>query len=193
MKRTLYAFASILALTAVACGDSPSSPGGTASLSLKLTDSPFSDAASVLVTFSSVSVHRTGSAFSTIPFAGGATSRTCDLKKLENGAEDILGTEGVPAGDYTQVRLMVASAVLYFDNPSVGPACAPSIPPPAGASAAVTIPSGDIRLNRPFTLAANTATTVLLDFDGDRSIRETSAGAYSMTPVITVISVEQQP
>ena len=159
---------------------------------MKLTDGPFSDAQSVLVTFSSVSAHRSGSAFSTIPFAGGATSRTCDLKKLENGAEDILGTEGVPAGDYTQVRLLVASAVLYFDSPSVGPACAPSIPVPAGRNASVTIPSGDIRLNRPFTLTANTATTILLDFDGDRSIRETSAGVYSMTPVVTVVSVQQQ-
>ena len=81
-----------------------------------------------------MSAHRSGSAFSTIPFAGGATSRTCDLKKLENGAEDILGTEGVPAGDYTQVRLLVASAALYFDNPSVGPACAPSIVAPGATT-----------------------------------------------------------
>jgi len=184
--------AAALALSAIACGDSPASPSGTAAVSLKLTDSPFSDARSVLVTFSSVSVHRTGSAFSTIPFAGGATSRTCDLKKLENGADDVLGTEGVPAGEYTQIRLLVASAVLYFDSPSApGPACASAIAPPVGASAAVTIPSGDIRLNRPFTLAANTATTVLLDFDGNRSIRETSAGVYSMTPVITVVNVQQ--
>ena len=191
MKLSLPFAAAALALSTIACGDSPSDPSGTASVSLRLTDSPFSDAQSVLVTFSSVSVHRTGSAFSTIPFAGGATSRICDLKKLENGANDMLGTEGVPAGDYTQIRLIVASAVLYFDNPSTGPACAPAITAPAGASAAVTIPSGDVRLNRPFTLAANTATTVLLDFDGDQSIRETSAGVYSMTPVINVVSVQQ--
>jgi hypothetical protein len=191
MRPTLFTLAVALAFTAAACGGSPSAPAGTASLGLKLTDSPFSDAKSVLVTFSSVSVHRSGSAFATIPFAGSATSRTCDLKKLENGAEDILGTEGVPAGEYTQVRLLVASAVLYFDNPSVGPACAPSVTAPAGTSAIVTIPSGDVRLNRPFTLAANTSTTILLDFDGDRSIRETSTGVYSMTPVITVLNVNQ--
>ena len=176
----------------MACGNSPSAPAGTALLSMKLTDSPYSDAQAVLVTFSSVSVHRSGSAFTTIPFADGATSRTCDLKKLENGAEDILGTVGLPSGDYTQIRLMVASAVLYFGNPSVGPACAATIAAPPGNSATVTIPSGDIRLNRPFSLAADTATTILLDFDGDRSIRETSAGVYSMTPVITVANVQQQ-
>ena len=47
------------------------------------------------------------------------------------------------------------------------------------------------RLTRPFKLTENTATTILLDFDGDRSIRETSAGVYSMTPVITVVNVSQ--
>ena len=193
MRRTLLTLVAMAALTSIACGDSPSAPAGTAVLSMKLTDSPYSDAQAVLVTFSSVSVHRTGSAFTTIPFADGATSRTCDLKKLENGAEDILGTVGLPSGDYTQIRLMVASGVLYFGNPSVGPACAATIAAPPGNSATVTIPSGDIRLNRPFSLAADTATTILLDFDGDRSIRETSAGVYSMTPVITVASVQQQP
>jgi hypothetical protein len=191
MRRTLLALVAMTALTSIACGDSPSAPAGTALLSMKLTDSPYSDAQAVLVTFSSVSVHRDGSAFTTIPFADGATSRTCDLKKLENGAEDILGTVGLPSGDYTQIRLMVASAVLYFGNPSVGPACAATIAAPLGNSAMVTIPSGDIRLNRPFSLAADTATTILLDFDGDRSIRETSAGVYSMAPVITVANVSQ--
>ena len=179
-----------LAVAAAACGYSPSSPSGTASLTFNLTDSPFTDAKAALVTFSGVSAHRTEGAFETIPFAEGATSRTCDLKKLENSAQDVLGTAGVPAGKYTQVRLLVASASLYFDNPSVGPACAPAIVAPAGASASVTVPSGEVRLIRPFTLEPNTSTTVLLDFDGDRSIRETSAGVYSLTPVISVVSVE---
>ena len=191
MRCTLLGLVAMAALTSIACGDSPSAPAGTALLSMKLTDSPYSDAQAVLVTFSSVSVHGTGSAFTTMPFADGATSRTCDLKKLENGAEDVLGTVGLPSGDYTQIRLMVASAVLYFGNPSVGPACAAAIATPPGNSATVTIPSGDIRLNRPFSVAADTATKILLDFDGDRSIRETSAGVYSMTPVITVANVSQ--
>ena len=191
MRRTFPVLAATLALSMTACGESPSEPGGTASLSMRLTDSPYSDAQAVLVTFSSVSVHRAGGSFTTIPFADGASSRTCDLKKLENGAEDILGTTGLPAGDYTQIRLLVASAVLYFGNPSVGPACAAAVAAPLGNSATVTIPSGDLKLNRPFTLTANTATTILLDFDGDRSIHETTAGNYSMNPVISVVSVSQ--
>jgi len=187
-RMTKVLFLAVLIISAATCGDSPSGPGGNASLTLKLTDSPYSDARAVLVTFSTVSAHRTGGDFSVIPFSGGATTRTCDLKKLV-GAEDILGTVALPAGEYTQIRLMVTSASLYFDSPTIGPACAPAVPVPAGASAALTIPSGEVKLNRPFSLAAETSTTILLDFRGDDSIHSNGSG-YTMTPVIGIVSVQ---
>jgi hypothetical protein len=180
----------VIALGTFACDDSPSSPSGSsATFNLRITDSPFSDARAVLVTFSEVTAHRSESAWTTVPFAAGATSRTCDLKKLEN-SEDVLGTGPLPVGDYTQVRLVVQSARLYFDNPSVGPACAPAITAPAGNSADVRIPSGEVKLNRGFKLASDAATTMLLDFDGDRSIHQTGNGTYMMNPVIGVVSVQ---
>ena len=154
---------------AAACSDnnSPSAPSaGTGTLSVRLTDSPFSDAKAVLVTFSSVRAHRTDSDWTTVPFAGGAGSRTCDLKKLQ-GPSDVLGTGPLPAGSYTQVRLVVQSAALYFDNPSSGPACAPSVPIPAGANAPLEIPSGEVKLNRGFELKEGANMNMLLDFDGD--------------------------
>lgn len=178
------------ALLVSACGGSPSGPSGaTGTLNLRLTDSPFSDAQAVLVTFSEVTAHRAESDWTSVPFAGAATSRTCDLKKLET-AQDVLGTGPLSAGKYAQVRLVVASATIYFDNASTGPACAPTIAPPAGSSASVEIPSGEVKLNRGFELAADGATTILLDFDGDRSIRETGNGRYMMTPVVGIVSVE---
>jgi hypothetical protein len=178
----------VLAVAAGACSDGPSAPAGTASLTLKLTDSPYSDARAVLVTFSSVSVHRTGGAFTTLPFSDGAMTRTCDLKKLQ-GAQDILGTGGVPAGDYTQIRLVVSGAALYFENASNGPACATSIQEPAGNHATLTIPSGEVRLNRPFSLSTDSTTGIVLDFRGDESIHQ-SGDTYTMTPVISVVSVQ---
>jgi hypothetical protein len=182
------------ALAAFACGgssDSPTSPsGGGATLSLMLKDSPFTDARSMLVTFSEVTAHRSGSGgFSPLPFAGGATSRTCDLKKLTD-AQDILGTGPLPAGHYTQVRLVVSNAALYFDNVADGPACAPTIAAPAGRSASIEIPSGEVRLNRPFDIPETGATTMLIDFDGDRSVRLTGSNRYTMSPVINVVSVQ---
>lgn len=165
----------------------PSSAGGM--LNVMLRDSPFTDARAVLVTFSDVSVHTTGGDFVRVPFAGGAATRTCDLKKL-SGATDVLGTGALTPGHYTQIRLTVTKAVLYFSNASTGLACATSVPTPAGDSADVTIPSGELKLNQEFDLSSTTATTITLDFNGDQSIRALGNGSYQMTPVITVVSVQ---
>ena len=94
-------------------------------------------------------------------------------------------------GHYTQIRLVVASATLYFEYASgEGPACAPMIAPPDGQSAQLEIPSGEVKLNRQFELTTDDATTMLLDFDGDRSIKQTGNGRYIMTPVIGIVSVQ---
>jgi hypothetical protein len=160
-----------------------------------LKDSPFSDAKALLVTFSEVNVHAAGAGWVTVPFAGGGSSRTCDLKKLET-AQDILGVGPLPAGHYTQLRLVVSNAAIYFQNASSGAACAPTIAAPAGTNAPVTIPSGELKLNREFDLASS-GTTILLDFDGDQSVRLTgngngrgNGGQYMMTPVIGIVSVQ---
>jgi len=191
--RYLFAFACVAVLASSACGNSnPSGPSnGTGTLNMRLTDSPFSDAKAVLVTFSEVSAHREDAEWAKVPFADvAATGRTCDLKKLQ-GPIDILGSGPLTAGHYTQIRLMVASATIYFENPSAdGPACATTIAAPAGRSANLEIPSGEVKLNRGFDLAADATTTIVLDFDGDKSIHETGNGRFMMSPVIGVKSVQ---
>src|SRR6185295_6930980 len=114
--RHILTFACVAALASSACGNSsPSGPsGGAGTLNMRLTDSPFSDAKAVLVTFSGVSAHREDSDWTTVPFpadAGGVavTERTCDLKKLQ-GPVDVLGGGLLTAGHYTQIRLMVKQA-----------------------------------------------------------------------------------
>ena len=171
--------------TGTGTGGDGSSGGGTGTMTVFLTDSPFSDAQSLLLTFSEVSIHRSGAGWETLTTA----SMTCDLKKLVN-AQTVLVTSPLPAGHFTQIRLMVSSATLYFDNAAAGPACAPIIAAPAGQSAPVEIPSGEIKLNRDFDLAAGGATTVTLDFDGDSSVRQTGNGTYMMQPVVAILSVQ---
>jgi uncharacterized protein DUF4382 len=193
--RYLLPFACIVALSASACGDSnsPSNPSaGTGTLNLRLTDSPFTDAKAVLVTFSEVSAHPDSGDWTTLAFADAAAkSRTCDLKKLQ-GPTDILGTGPLAAGQYTQIRLVVSSAAIYFDNATdpAAPACATSIAEPAGKKANLTIPSGEVKLNRGFEVPANGTTTIEVDFDGDKSIHETGNGNYMMSPVIAIKSVQ---
>jgi PKD repeat protein len=180
----------LVGVTSFGCSSSPSGPSSAGStLNVMLKDSPFSDAKSLLVTFSEVSAHVSGAGgFNVLPFAGGGTSRTCDLKKLAT-AQDILGTGTLAAGHYTQVRLVVTSAALYFDNASTGEACAPTIAAPAGRSAAVNVNSGDVKLNREFDVTSSGATTILVDFNGDQSVKQEGNGSYSMSPVIAVVSV----
>lgn len=184
------AIAAALALTASACGDSGTSPSGSpGSLIVRLKDSPFSDARSLLVTFSEVSAHKSDGVWTKVPFTGGSTSRTCDIKKLAT-AEDVLGTGPLTPGHYTMIRLEITSAALYFENAATGPACAATVATPAGRSAPVEVPSGTVRLNREFDLTSTTATTMLLDFDGDKSVDQTGSGRYIMQPVIAVVSVQ---
>ena len=187
--RFTIALAMALAITAAACGDSATGPTGASRLTVMLKDTPFADAKSLLVTFSEVSAHKAEGEWMTVPFSGEASSRTCDLKKLTS-AQDVLGTGPLTPGRYTMVRLTVSSAALYFENAAAGPACAPTVAAPAGRTAALEIPSGMVRLNRTFELTESGGTTMLLDFDGDRSVRETGNGRYMMTPVITVVSVQ---
>jgi hypothetical protein len=160
-------------------------------MTLMLKDSPYTDAKSLLVTFSEVSAHRadaTDSAWTTLAFADAATSRTCDLKKLQT-AQDILGTGPLATGHYTMIRLTVSRAALYFDNAAAGNACAASIAAPAGRSASMDIPSGEVKLNREFDITSTT-TTMLVDFDGDKSVHDTGNGRFMMSPVIGIVSVQ---
>ena len=190
---------SVLAATAllmsVACGGSNpagpsdgSSTGGAGTFNLRITDSPYGSAKAVLVTFSEVAAHRNGD-WTRLPFPGGST-RTCDLKKLQNNAQDLLGGGEISPGTYTMVRLVVQSAKIYFDNSAQsGTPCAPSIAEPAGASSVLTIPSGEVRLNGSFGLTSSSPTTVLLDFDGESSIHQNGSN-YTMQPVIRIVSIQ---
>ena len=139
---------------AIGCGGSPSGPSGSGSLRVMLKDSPFHDASAVFVTFNDVSVHQdTDADFTPLKFAADATSRTCDLLRLQkDNAQDVLGIGTLDAGHYTQVRLAVAEAELYVGAPSTGDACGPGLIPPAGTPLLLTIPSGEVKLNREFDM-----------------------------------------
>jgi len=175
------------------------SPSGKGRLTLAMTDGPFSDASAVLVAFDNVSIHRSESnGWETLPLV--SSPRVCDLKRLQGSTTDILGVAEMPAGHYTQIRLSVTLATIYFDTEASGgvdpcTALAPDSTPDQVFP--VEIPSGVIKLNRQFTLEAGSNMMIVLDFDGDKSIHKTGGGngngnskaKYIMKPVIGIVSV----
>ena len=186
-----------LSITAIACSGSPTSPSQSGNFRVMITDTPFEDATALHVTFTEVQAHRADAAggWITVPFAGtpAATTRTCNLKKLE-GPFDVLGVASLDAGQYTQLRLVVASATIYFGGTATGEAaCAATLAAPAGTGVtteALEIPSGEVKLIHPFEIMSNGTTTLDLDFDGDQSVRQTGNGRYRMTPVMKVLGVK---
>jgi Domain of unknown function (DUF4382) len=182
----IQSVAFVFALLATACSGTPTAP--SSDLTILLKDSPGMDAKAIFVTFSDVSAHRSDGMWERLDYAGGASARTCDLKQLV-GSTDVLGTGSLTAGHFTQIRLTVSGATIFFDQAATGPACAASLSDPGGAKAVLTIPSGELKLNREFDVGTGGATTITLDFNADQSIVD-AGGAYSMNPVIAVVSVQ---
>jgi hypothetical protein len=175
----------------------PPAPAGATSngaLSVRITDSPFSEAKALLITFSAVTAHTTDDNWVTLPFADGGNTRTCDLKRLEGGIEDALGTGPLAEGHYTQLRLTVSSAKIYLNDKTTDlTACAPSmtLSPGTEVGKSVDVPSGVVKLVQQFDVKASMTTTIVLDFDGDKSVLQTGNGAYKMMPVIKILRVVQ--
>jgi hypothetical protein len=189
-RHLLWVLPAAVLAVGIACSDNPTTPANTGTLSVMIKDSPFTDATSLLVTFNEVSVHMSGGDWTNLPFADGGNLRTCDLKRLV-ASEDILGTGPLATGHYTQLRLNVVAATIYFTNTTTGAVCAPAVAVPAGpeTGTAVSVASGMLILNREFDVTNSTTTRILLDFDGNQSVVQTGNGSYTMTPVIRVASV----
>jgi len=184
-----------VALASFGCGDggSPTAPsdggssaGSPGTMNIRITDSPYGSAKAVLVTFSEVSANGTKLSFAD----SSASTWTCDLKKLQNGHDDLLATARPSAKEYTEIKLVVQSAKIFMDNSAVSSTpCARSIPEPAGAAFPMSLSGNDVRLNGSFGLRADASMTILVDFDGESSISQ-SGSTYMMRPVVRIVSVQ---
>lgn len=89
----------------VACNGGSSSDGSTGSLTLSVTDAPVDGATSVVVVFTGVELLREDAEPVAFTFD---EPKAIDLLSLQGGlSETLLDDEAVPAGEYSQIRLMV--------------------------------------------------------------------------------------
>jgi hypothetical protein len=188
----------LIVLVSFACGGSPTSPSEPSSpstpsgpstspgtLNVRITDSPFGRAQAVLVTFSEVALLRTGGGWTRLPFPDGGSTWTCDLKKLENDAEDLLGVGPLPLAEYTAIRVTIQNARVFADNPSRSPTpCARTIVDPAGNVHPMTVASREGTTDLTVRVTGSGAASILIDFDGEASVSQDSAGTYVLSPVI---------
>lgn len=177
-----FAAAAIVA----ACGGSGSG-SDTGTLRLALTDAPSCGYDAVNVTVEKVRVHRSATADDA---DGGwaeivlPAPQRLDLLTLSNGVLLELGQTELPAGTYTQMRL-----VLARNGP--GAPYANSVVPTGADETPLTTPSAQqsgLKANINLTVQPDEVADFVIDFDACKSVvRRGASGQYNLKPVIAVI------
>lgn len=170
-----------------ACGGGGGSTAGEGTLRIALTDAPACGYEHVYVTVEKVRVHASGGARDQ---DGGwqeitvTPARRIDLLDLTNGVLEELGSTPLPAGRYSQVRLVLAS------NTAAAP-LANAVQPIGGALVPLATPSGmqsGLKLQAHFDVLANQLADLVLDFDACKSVvRSGNSGDYNLKPVMSVV------
>ncbi len=97
---------------------------------------------------------------------------TFDLLTLTGGATTLIGTDEVPAGVYSRIRLVVEEASLTYLDGTVEP---------------LKIDSGKVDVPLRFDVTRDETTGVVLDFDAAASVQvnDTGTGGLILRPVVT--------
>jgi len=149
---------------------------GDGTLLLMITDKPPEiNISKALVTISSVSVHRVNirndnKENNTGWYTINNKSQTFDLIKLRN-ISDILGEIVINVGVYNQIRLHLEKSIVTID----------------GIEYDLKIPSKIIKINTNFLIFEDMTTTLILDFDIQKSVHRADNDEYILKPVIKLI------
>ncbi len=189
MKRPAWLAAGatlVAATTLVACGGGGGSSAGTGTLRMAMTDAPACGWDNVWVTVDRVRVHSSSTAGDNdagwSEIALGSPQRI-DLLSLTNGVLFELGETSLPAGQYTQVRLVLVG------NTGANP-LANAVKPTGGTTVALDTPSGQqsgLKLQANFSVPAGQRADLVLDFDACKSVvTRGGSGQYNLKPVMSV-------
>lgn len=152
-------------------GPAPVAQLGT--IEIRATDPPPPGVSSANVTLTKVEVHL-ASANTSDNTSGWITVIADNVTfNLFDVIDDfvVLGSANVTPGKYTQIRMEVVSVVGLTSED-----------PPREYQA--TVPSGKLKIVKPFEVGEGGTTTLTLDFNGDKSLIETGQGKFLFKPVI---------
>nr|WP_244851312.1 DUF4382 domain-containing protein [Caballeronia sp. SL2Y3] len=182
--RTL-GLAAAISMMVAACGGGSDGGSGTptGTLHVAMTDAPACGFDHVYVTVSQVRVNANAQA--TDSDAGWTTivpssPQRIDLLSLTNGVLADLGQAALPAGQYQQVRLVLAQ--------NSGNSLANSIVPTGGTEQPLATPSATqsgYKIIQPFTVQPQTLVDLVLDFNACKSVVARGNGSYALKPVVT--------
>lgn len=173
-------FASMLFISVIligGCSDDSTGPAhGNGLIKVYMVDSPASFD-SVIVFIQRIEVHRSGDDSTSGWIVVDNTLHSFDLMQLRNGTSVMIGDSVLPAGSYTQIRLILAQGNYVIDN---------------SVKYDLTIPSGmqtGIKINHNFTIQSNSLYELMIDFNVDLSIHITGNNKYILNPVLRCISM----
>jgi hypothetical protein len=158
-------------LLIAACGEDPTAPANPGQLAVRLTDAPAPDITSINVLVTGLKVKRVGEPERDFAVDVG----TIDLLTLQDSSI-LLGSHPVEAGEYEYIMVeldeMHSSIVVGHLDMSL------------------RIPSEKIKVLGPFEVDEDATTTVTLDFDALESVQQLGNGAWLMTPIVVIGSVD---
>lgn len=143
----------------------------TGSVAVLVTDDVIDQFDSLNITFNQVALHRAGdgndSGWTTLKL----DNRTIDLTNLTDNITSQVGFDRVPAGTYTQLRIIVLTAVGTMKT---------------GENVTVTVPSGELKTNTPFELKGGGTATIVL-----RLNVHLASGDYKLQPSLGSIQTSK--
>ena len=156
---------------------------------LSMTDAPACGFDAVHVTVDRVRVHQSAGAVDADTGWSEVVLnpvKRIDLLTLSNGVLEPLGQTDLPAGKYTQMRLVLApnTAAAPFAN---------AVTPTGGTETALTTPSAQqsgLKLNVNIDIPVGKVADFAIDFDACKSVvKRGSSGQYNLQPVISVTPI----
>lgn len=200
-KILLTMVSSLAAISMTACGgggagSTTNDSAATGTVKVLLTDAP-GDYESVFVTVDKILVHKAGNDDvnstdnneSNVTNTSGWISiaqpqKTYDLLDLTNGVTTDLGEANISTGKYTQVRLVLGNLDDNTTN-NPHPYSHYVVFTAGGDPQELTVPSNTIKTNRNLDILAGQTTTMILDFDANKSIVEAGTD-LKLKPVISI-------
>jgi len=169
----------VLALVIGCSEDEVSNTGSTdpGHMTITMVDSP-ADYDAVYIHVIGVEAHQASSDSNSGWISIASNPGIYDLITLRNGVEAVIADSSLPAGHYTQVRLLLGDSNTVVVD---------------GVEHPLEVPSGSqsgLKLNHEFTIEPNVVYSLMLDFDAEKSIVETGNGTYMLKPVIRLVPTQ---